>query len=207
MLETIVSEKSVTPKPSPPQQAQQPPVATPTPVTAPAPGGGRFKGMLARASTLNGRRTSLPAANLEKALPPPSAPGLPDVAPMGDNAPTPVPTAGKTAPAPTIALAEKLLVAEPEGAEADDLPPPLTPPKAEGPGPSVKDKDKVPQLNGAENEKAANVNGASATATATATLNGKVETDAGADAPLPVPQVLVEETQPGSEQPSAESAS
>ena len=206
MLETIVSEKPVTPKPSLPQQvqAQQPPVAAP--VIVPATSGGRFKGMLARASTLNGRKVSLPAvvANTEKALPPPSAPGLPDVDPMGDNAPPPLPMAGKTAsaptPTPTIALAEKPLVAEPEDAGADGLPP-LTPPKAEGPSAKDedKDKDKVPQQNEAENEKTskAMANGVTETAAATATLNGKVETDAGADAPasLSAPSASVEEAQ------------
>ena len=209
MLETIVSEKPVTPKPSPPRQVQaqqQPPVAAP--VIAPATSGGRFKGMLARASTLNGRKASLPAvvANTEKALPPPSAPGLPDIDPMGDNAPSSLPMTGKTVsaptptPTPTIALAEKPLVAEPEDAGADGLPP-LTPPKAEGPSAKDedKDKDKVPQQNEAENEKTskAMANGVTETAAATATLNGKVETDAGADAPasLSAPSASVEEAQ------------
>ncbi|KAI1791647.1 Vps54-domain-containing protein [Ganoderma leucocontextum] len=201
MLETIVSEKPVTVKQPPPQLPQQPqqqqPVVTPTAQPA-----GRFKGMLARAGTLNGRKASLPAttptANLEKVLPPPSA--SPDVDPMGDNSPSPVPTPAVGKAAPTIAVTDKLLVPEPEGA---DGPPPLTPPKAEGPGPSV--KDVVPQQNGAENA----ANGVPATATMNGKTEKETETDAGTDAPLPPPPVSVSvtgsETQP--EQSSAEGAS
>ena len=152
MLETIVSEKPIAIKQPPPQQAPQP---------QPTPHAGRFRGMLARAGTLNGRHSTMPtpaavpAPNVEKALPPPfstpspahsPSPGpgpeprtdTPQFDPMADNAPAPTPT---PAPAP-VPITEKPLVAEPidtngttdVSADADaDAPPPQTPPKAEGP--------------------------------------------------------------------------
>ena len=156
MLETIVSEKRVA---LPPPPVQHIPAPQSVPVSVPQQTGGRFKGMLARAGTLNGRKASMPAPApvpvplpAEKTLPPfadspspgpgytpspepPAHPLAPQVDPMGDNAPTPAPT---SAPAPAPApppinvdvLPEKPLVAEPEG--IDDVPPP-TPAKTEGP--------------------------------------------------------------------------
>ncbi|KAI0723740.1 Vps54-domain-containing protein [Cerioporus squamosus] len=149
MLEIVVSEKSIAVQQGPPQ---------PTPQPQHAPQANRFRGMLARAGTLNGRHSTMPAPadsklvpNIEKALPlpfstpspalspspgPESRTGTPQVDPMADNAPT-------SAPAP-VPITEKPLVAEPlesnSAADVDadtDEPPPQTPPKAEGP--SVKD--------------------------------------------------------------------
>ena len=106
MLETIISEKRIALPPPPPQQQQQVPAVQPAPQPA-----GRFKGMLARAGTLNGRKAStpipapqpIPVPNIEKALPQPfgaspspgfspspepqSLGGTPLVDPMGDGAP------------------------------------------------------------------------------------------------------------------------
>ena len=140
MLETIVSEKRVA-LPPPPPQVQQQPMAAPQLASQPAPAG-RFKGMLARAGTLNGRKTSMPipapapipVPDMEKALPPPfttsPSPGYtptpethPLVDPMGDNAPVSLAT--------PLAIPEKPLVAEPQG--GDDVPP-QTPAKTEAPG-------------------------------------------------------------------------
>ena len=204
MLETIVSEKPISIKQPPPQQQQQQqqPVALP----APQPGG-RFKGMLARAGTLNGRKASLPAPapaapppNLEKALPPPSispSPGLtpspgsdplmspPVVDPMGDNSPSPAPLPAKAVPPPplsAVAITEKSLAAEPESVDADE-PSPETPPKTEDP-PSVKD---LPQPNGAENT----ANGD--TVPNATTVDGNA--DAGTDAATPLPPPPVSETE------------
>ncbi|TFK92261.1 Vps54-domain-containing protein [Polyporus arcularius HHB13444] len=158
MLENVVSEKLISVQQNLPQ---------PTPQHQPVPHAGRFRGMLARTGTLNGRHSTMPAPadtklplpNVEKALPPPfstpspalspspgpdSRAGTPQVDPMADNAPAPV-----AAPAP-VSITEKPLVAEPVesniAADADvDEPPPQTPPKAEGP--SVKDAY-APQENG-----------------------------------------------------------
>ncbi len=158
MLENVVSEKLISVQQNLPQ---------PTPQHQPVPHAGRFRGMLARTGTLNGRHSTMPAPadtklplpNVEKALPPPfstpspalspspgpdSRTGTPQVDPMADNAPAPV-----AAPVP-VSITEKPLVAEPVesniAADADvDEPPPQTPPKAEGP--SVKDAP-APQQNG-----------------------------------------------------------
>ncbi|KAH9928538.1 Vps54-like protein-domain-containing protein [Epithele typhae] len=146
MLETIVSEKSVVVRqPAPaPQQPAQPTVPQPQ---------SRFKGMLARAGTLNGRKPSLPrdarhrregapahlcalAVPRVHAVPGPAlAAGtpVPAVDPMGDNAPRPrLPPQPQHQPQtqPSVAIPEKPLVAEPEG--GDEVPPP-TPPKGFGP--------------------------------------------------------------------------
>ncbi len=163
MLENVVSEKPISVQQNLPQ---------PTPQHQPVPHAGRFRGMLARTGTLNGRHSTMPApadtklplANVEKALPPPfstpspalspspgpdSRTGTPQIDPMADNAPVP---AAAPAPAPVaatapISITEKPLVAEPiESNDVDaDEPPPQTPPKAEGP--SVKDVP-APQHNG-----------------------------------------------------------
>ncbi|KAI0807877.1 Vps54-like protein-domain-containing protein [Fomes fomentarius] len=114
MLETIVSEKRIMVKQPPPQPGTQPathPTVQPSPKPPPTPG--RFRNMLARAGTLNGRAapdpSSAPVPNVEKALPPSfsspspapspsprpdsrtSTPQLlvstPQIDPMADNAP------------------------------------------------------------------------------------------------------------------------
>ena len=158
MLETIVSEKRVALPPPPPQQQQQQQASPPQPAPPLAPQQSRFKGMLARAGTLNGRKASAPAPtpqpvpvpvpNVEKALPPPFAaspspgPGFtpspepramtPAVDPMGDNAPAPVSSPAPPKPPVNVdaSVTETPLMAEPEG--VDDVPP-ATPAKTEGP--------------------------------------------------------------------------
>ncbi|TBU46464.1 hypothetical protein BD309DRAFT_619296 [Dichomitus squalens] len=201
MLETIVSEKPVAIKQPPPQQQQQQqPVVQPA-----AQPGGRFKGMLARAGTLNGRKASMPAPapaahplNLEKALPPPSispSPGLtpspgsdpltssPRVDPMGDNSPSPALVPAKAAPPPPpleVTVTEEPLANEPESTDADGSPP-QTPPKAER-SPSVKD---LPQQNGAANA----ANGDNAIDTVTVDGNADASADTDTDARLPAPPV------------------
>ncbi|OSD08356.1 Vps54-domain-containing protein [Trametes coccinea BRFM310] len=144
MLETVVSEKPVVNK----QQEQQPPSASPPVAQSPVQSAinpGRFRGMLQRASTLNGRHGTAqqkdppPVPNSGKTLPPTieasPSPGLdvktPLVDPMGDNSPP--------APTPPVSVMEKPLVAEPEEASVEavvdiqtiepDAPPPAPPPK------------------------------------------------------------------------------
>ncbi|KAH9900817.1 Vps54-domain-containing protein [Cubamyces lactineus] len=167
MLETVVSEKPVVNRQQQ-QQPHQPLQPAAQPAAQPAINPGRFRGMLQRASTLNGRHATAPAPaaapapavpNVEKALPPAvisasPSPGLdvktPLVDPMGDNTPPPAPGT------PTI-VTEKPLVAEPEEAggdavveiqpeEVEAVPPPAPPPKEPGPLAAVSD-DKA-QLNG-----------------------------------------------------------
>ncbi|KAI0658792.1 hypothetical protein C8Q70DRAFT_990385 [Cubamyces menziesii] len=159
MLETVVSEKPVLNRQQQQQQqqqqSQQPLQPTAQPAAQPAINPGRFRGMLQRASTLNGRHATAPAPaaapasavpNVEKALPPAvvsasPSPGLdvkmPIVDPMGDNAPPP-------APATPAIVTEKPLVAEPEETggdavveiqpeEVEAVPPPAPPPKEPAP--------------------------------------------------------------------------
>ncbi|KAI9061503.1 Vps54-domain-containing protein [Trametes sanguinea] len=162
MLETVVSEKPVVNK----QHEQQPPSASPPAAQSPVQSAinpGRFRGMLQRASTLNGRHGAVaqkeppPVPNAGKTLPPTidasPSPGLdvktPLVDPMGDNSP-PMPT-------PPVSVTEKPLVAEPEEASTDaavdiptvetDAPPPAPPPKEDLPPPSS-DNERQSQPNG-----------------------------------------------------------
>ncbi|KAI0647540.1 Vps54-domain-containing protein [Trametes meyenii] len=159
MLETVVSEKPVASKPPAPAQAQPQPLPQSHPAVQPAIHPGRFRGMLQRASTLNGRHATAPAStttaatptagvpDVEKALPPAAAAspsfrpasraGTPAVDPMRDNVPvSPTP--------PPVAVMEKPLVAEPEEApggadtntqapEANGESPPEIPPKEASP--------------------------------------------------------------------------
>ncbi|KAI8982849.1 Vps54-domain-containing protein [Trametes punicea] len=160
MLETVVSEKPVVNK-----QQQQPatqPTAQPAVHSATNPG--RFRGILQRASTLNGRHVSTSAKDptpipvIEKALPAPVV----DSPSPGTNSPekTPAvnPMSGKTSPAPTPPAAivtEKPLVAEPEVVDAEamvetrnskaDVAPPALPPKGSAPA-AGGDDDSKPQL-------------------------------------------------------------
>ncbi|EIW51753.1 Vps54-domain-containing protein [Trametes versicolor FP-101664 SS1] len=161
MLETVVSEKSVANRQA--QQPAQPASAPQQPAVQSALNAGRFRGMLQRAGTLNGRHATAPptsstpppalAPNVEKALPPavvasPSpgpdsrvgTPG-PPVDPMADNAPA-APTPPPQAP---VVITEKSLVAEPDEANGDAAPesllpvgedaPPEIPPKGDTPAP------------------------------------------------------------------------
>ncbi|KAI0371696.1 Vps54-domain-containing protein [Pilatotrama ljubarskyi] len=161
MLETVVSEKPVANKQQQQQQQQQQPVQpAPQPAVQPALNPGRFRGMLQRAGTLNGRHNTAPPSappppNVEKALPPAvvaspspgpdSAAGTPSADPMADDAPA------VATPSPPI-VTEKPLVAEPEEANSDaspdtqalgaDEPPPEIPPKEDAP---LVDEKKVPE--------------------------------------------------------------
>ncbi|KAI0362663.1 Vps54-domain-containing protein [Trametes cingulata] len=164
MLETVVSEKPVVNKQQQQQHLQLPTQPAPQPAVQPALNPGRFRGMLQRAGTLNGRHNtappshSAPAPNVEKALPPPAvvaspSPGpdsgtaTPSADPMADDAPA-VPN-----PSPP-AITEKPLVAEPEEANGDansethateaDEPPPAIPPKED----AVSPQGEKPQENG-----------------------------------------------------------
>lgn len=176
MLVTIVSEKRIVVKQPPPQPATQPathPTVQPSPKPPPTPG--RFRNMLARAGTLNGRAApdpgSAPVSNIEKALPPsfssPSpAPspsprpdsrtstpqllvGTPQIDPMADNAPA------NPAVSSSRAITDTPLVDEPvefTGAPASSGNdggaadvPPPTPAKAEAPSAF---KEDAPQHNG-----------------------------------------------------------
>ncbi|KAH9950264.1 Vps54-domain-containing protein [Amylocystis lapponica] len=132
MLETVVSEKSVLRKAPPPV----------------APATQRFKGMLARAESLNlnGRKATLPpppTPNLEKALPLPTPPPVTETSPP-DPAPEEALRTASPAPAdfPATALNGNV------DAEEADGPPPLTPPKSEdglaAPGPAVSPLDDEP---------------------------------------------------------------
>ncbi|CDO76445.1 hypothetical protein BN946_scf184781.g22 [Trametes cinnabarina] len=161
MLETVVSEKPVVDKQH--QQEQQPPSTSPPVAQSPvrsAINPGRFRGMLQRASTLNGRHAAAqkeppPVSNIGKTLPPTieasPSPGLdlkaPPVDPMGDNSPP--------APTPPVSVTEKPLVAEPEEASIEapaadaqasetEAPPPPLPPK-EVASPSVADSEPQPE--------------------------------------------------------------
>ncbi|KAI0815998.1 Vps54-like protein-domain-containing protein [Trametes gibbosa] len=150
MLETVVSEKSVASRTAP-LSAQPQPAGTPAPfpqaqqqqpAAPPVLNPGRFRGMLQRASTLNGRHATAPTPSsapaptppVEKALPPPAvvvspSPGpdfsatTPSGDPIADTAPTSAPVVPPPAPLPLPVLTEKPLVAEPE--EANDDAPPL----------------------------------------------------------------------------------
>ncbi|KAI0780435.1 Vps54-domain-containing protein [Trametes elegans] len=92
MLETVVSEKPVVNNQHRPSSPQPPPQTAPQPAIHPS----RFRGMLQRAATLNGRHhtapqttsppASTPGPNMEKALPQPWAP-RPRLAPTRGQAP------------------------------------------------------------------------------------------------------------------------
>ncbi|KAH9848897.1 Vps54-like protein-domain-containing protein [Lenzites betulinus] len=151
MLETVVSEKSVANRLAQPQPAGAPAPAPQTqqqqPAAPPVTNTGRFRGILQRASTLNGRHTTTPAPSpaqapapdVEKALPPPAviaspSPGpdsssnTPSVDPMADNAPLSARAIPPPAPLP-LPLPEhddKPLVAEPEEVDGGAAPEPET---------------------------------------------------------------------------------
>ncbi|KAI0636410.1 Vps54-like protein-domain-containing protein [Trametes polyzona] len=103
MLETVVSEKRVATKQ--PQQQQQQPAQSPNPATAPqqntaqpAIHPGRFRGMLQRASTLNGRHATAPASAATPSPAPTSSPS-PAAAPVS----SPAPNVEKALPPPVVA--------------------------------------------------------------------------------------------------------
>lgn len=158
MLETVVSEKSVAHRQT--QQPAQPASAPQQPAVQSALNAGRFRGMLQRAGTLNGRHATAPptsstpppalAPNVEKALPPAVAAsaspepdsrvGTPPVDPMADNAPA-APTP------PPIVITEKPLVAEPDETNGDAAPESL-PPAAEDAPPEIPPKEDTPAPDG-----------------------------------------------------------